>query len=72
MLKNVKVKFSEKLKKLRLLLGNISQSKLAALTGIPQSTIATWEADITKARPETLIKLEKFCEERNIKINWRK
>lgn len=67
----IKTGFADKLRKLRLLLGHISQKRLSTIINIPQSTIATWEAGITNAREENILKLEKLCEKKNINIKWR-
>ena len=64
--------FAEKVKRLRKLLGDISQAALSKLSGIPQSNIACWETGISECREKSLLKLEKLCAKKGIKINWRK
>lgn len=64
--------FAEKIIKLRKLLGNISQLKLAQLLKTTQSTVSSWECGITACREYSLVKLEKLSEKKGIKINWRK
>lgn len=63
--------FSDKIKKLRKTL-NVTQQGLAKLLKTTQGTIACWETSVNCAREENLLKLEKLCSKKAIKINWRK
>ncbi len=63
--------FSEKIKKLRKLL-SVTQKELAKLLKTTQGTIACWETSVNNAQERNLLKLEKLCSKKAIKINWRK
>lgn len=63
--------FSDKVKKLRKTLG-VTQMRLAAMLKTSQSAIACWETGASGCRPSALDVLEKFCNKKGIKINWRK
>lgn len=63
--------FEDKVKKLRAKL-DLTQTQLAKLLKVSQGTIAVWERGVTLCRPEILLKLEKLCAKKGVKINWRR
>lgn len=64
--------FADKVKKLRKLLGDVTQAKLAKTLKVSQGTIACWETGVSECRPAMLDKLDKLCVKKSLKINWRK
>lgn len=63
--------FADKIKKLRKRL-NVSQTTLAKMLNVSQSSVACWETGVNECAPEIRLRLKSLCAQHRVRIGWRK